>query len=713
MSNQPHKRGGRPQPLGRLGPAGSEHAQQHLIPVSPSMTIEEIVAQVRASDARQVELLVPNNTKALQSLAGCELLKQAAAESSVQLTLFTSDEMTAAAADRAKLDIVPVGGAIVGPPERPRPSAPVPRRPDRGAAGREAAPVDEDGRTRSDNGNTPARRPVAPNAGAADRVRAGSGGTDFLTDLQAFDQAQAAPPAAGVAVPTPEGALLFDAPGDLGVPRAGAEEYDAWAPAFDEMGETMAAEPAPQRVPSAPRRAFRREVEPVKRTPPASGGSPLLSTIGSIFPRPRWPAPPDDGVRTRRPEGNPAEPASRTRQSRRLLLWPLAIMALVAVLALGAWVATGGLRAATAENVVILRPAAAATELRRFDDVTIPVSATGPQDETSFAVQGMVLAQPVNVLVEGEAISQTVMPVGRASGTLILRNRNDQPLRIPAGTAVWASNGVQFTVDADSVVEPATVTLDGITYGRGQVTVTAGVPGAAGNIPAGTITAIPGLEGTLRVEHAAFTGGSDQEVPVVRTEDVNRVLPAALSQLYGRGLQALGQAAAGAPGLTLSQAAITPTLESLQQLTGFEMAVFPPIGGVADDGTFTLELRATFSGVAEPADRPLQQQIEEAARRQLVNYQGLSPEATIRVTSWQASGEQLLVDVEAQPPGAVQPIAPEVLADIKAGIAGKPREEAIAYLESLREAGTIGGFSQLPASWTVVPDQIEVQQEVQ
>ena len=51
----------------------------------PGATIEEIVAQVRGAASEHVELLAPNRTRALQSLAGCELLKQATVDAIGQL----------------------------------------------------------------------------------------------------------------------------------------------------------------------------------------------------------------------------------------------------------------------------------------------------------------------------------------------------------------------------------------------------------------------------------------------------------------------------------------------------------------------------------------------------------------------------------------------------------------------------------------------------
>ena len=98
-----------------------------LIPVSPDMAIEEIVARVWSLHTPHVELLVPDNTKALQSLAGCETLQQAASSTGIHLTLFTADEQTTEAAGMANLEVIGVGGSILAP------TTPMPEVGDRGS----------------------------------------------------------------------------------------------------------------------------------------------------------------------------------------------------------------------------------------------------------------------------------------------------------------------------------------------------------------------------------------------------------------------------------------------------------------------------------------------------------------------------------------------------------------------------------------------------
>ena len=60
----------------------------------------------------------------------------------------------------------------------------------------------------------------------------------------------------------------------------------------------------------------------------------------------------------------------------------------------------------------------------------------------------------------------------------------------------------------------------------------------------------------------------------MRTEDVNRVLPQAVSDLAGAATRALAADAAQDPSLTLATDTITPTSTSLHRLAGIEVAVF-------------------------------------------------------------------------------------------------------------------------------------------
>lgn len=686
-------------------PPDDLHTQ--LMPVRPAATVDEIVAQVVGPRNRQVELLVPNGTTALQSADGCAALRKAADEAGIHVLVFTADEQTLRAASSAGLDVLPVGRPIA-PPDRlqrrgpRRPASPfppaVPPGDNNGAYGGGAAPEPV----------FSAPRPRMPVDGAVPS-RQGQASSpvsdaDFLAGLAAFEQAQADDvPARGTMLATDEGAILFDAPGDLGVPRPVAADDEGWETAFDELGVTMASEPEsplplPPRVPGPDVPTGR---EPGLSRRAASGlpdGSPRRPKGGMLTAR-------DDGRSQRQAAPDQArEPRQRRWRS---LLWPLVMLGLVAVIG-GGWIGATRLGFGLAGPSIMLTPAVPQAQAQQVNGVIIPVRPDVAKDASSYALQGAVVEQPVNIAVAGEAISTTLTPIGRARGTLFLRNTLSQAVTVRAGTPVPAANGVQFVVAQTATVPAAAASLDGVTYGRGEVALVATIPGASGNISAGSITSIPGFEGTLRVEQGEFTGGSDQEVRIVRVEDVNRVLPEAISRLYAAGLQALQDKAPG--GLQLSTATITPTLESLQQLQGVEYGVFPPIGGVTPDGTFRVEVRATFGGVAEPAGAPLQQQLPVAVHNQLVNTGKIAADAQVQVKDWTVANGGLRVDALVAPAARVKALSPDFLREVERAIAGKPRNEATAYLQGLVKAGTIQSFSPIPDTWDKIPAGVSVRQ---
>jgi hypothetical protein len=675
-----------------------------LIPLLQTSSIDEIVAQVRATNKPEVELLVPNNMKALQSSAGCTILKHTVAEGGAQVTLFTNDDKTQRAAQSAGLTVIPVEGTVVGPAGPTGPTT------------HHSKVFWPQGRQRALERSTAAPVSAAGGAGtAASAAAPASSDEDFLAGLQAFEQTLDPAGRTGDEWSTDGGALLFDSEGERGLGRRVAQTRDAWELAFDDMGVAMTEEPAPPRAPQPaaeaipPRRGTTRQARTAAPTPAPSGRagrSMFGDALASVFPRrPRG----ANGSGNGDGGGTPPRTAPKSAAAPSGFN-PWIMVALAAVLLIAALVYTSGwLPWGTTAPTVALSPAPVQTEAQTYGDLVIPI-ADVPPPEGSAQVEAAVLSQPVSTLVQGQAISTTVAPIGRASGSLLLRNTLSQPVLLRAGTIVPAANGVQFVVDADVTIPASVITADGITFGRANATLTANVPGASGNIPAGSITAIPGYEGTLRVEQGAFSGGSDQEVLVVRAEDVNRVLPDALSRIYGTGSQALQLAAAGRSGFTLVTPTVSPTLESLQQLQGVEYAVFPPIGSVTTDGTFDLTMWATFNGVAEPTNRPITAQVATAARNLLVSDGRAAPDAEVQVTQWTIGPQGLVVAAAVQPAGSA-PVLPEALADeVRVAIAGRPRAEAVEYLQRLQAEGRIAAFGALPPSWETIPEDVVIVQ---
>jgi hypothetical protein len=112
----------------------------------------------------------------------------------------------------------------------------------------------------------------------------------------------------------------------------------------------------------------------------------------------------------------------------------------------------------------------------------------------------------------------------------------------------------------------------GITFGVADATLRARTPGGSGNIPLGTITSIPGYtgnQGPLAVaQPAPFSGGSDQQVQIVSPDDVSKLLPEGLTQLYAKGANHCLVRCSLASRLYKREStpAITPTQELLKNI---------------------------------------------------------------------------------------------------------------------------------------------------
>lgn len=682
----------------RLDLTGSG-SRDALLPLLPDATIDEIVAGVRTAGASQVELLVPNNTRVLQSLAGCELLKEAVAAAGLSVTLFTADEATIKAASRAELDVIAVGSSIL-PDKRPstfraKPLGQLERAPAPPVRSTPSEPLRQVANTpmvvTAPGFEEPEQSPVAPDDA-------------FLQRLRAFEQSQSPPLVApGETVETAEGSLLFDAPGDRGVPRS--NQRVAWNAAFDDMDATMAAEPAPQPV--------RRRDVPVASTQSKQVPDRKAAAL-------RWPFQKrTNSMRSaetavRRLQGGtvrqPQLEAKGVASESSRLLWLVVALAAGAI-GLIAWFGLGALGIGLGTQQITLTPPVPSSEMQTFTGLEVALANV----PAAGAIQGRVLEQPVRVLIQGQAISSTLVPIGRATGSLVLRNRGSFAVTVRAGQIIQAANGTTFTVDNEVTVPAATERPDGsgTIYGQGVAELTATVPGAAGNIPAGTIGGIPGVEATVRVEQGEFSGGSDQEVRIVRTEDVNRVLPQAVSDLSGAAIRALTAAVGQDPALALASDTITPTNANLRTLTGIEVAVFPPIGSVTSDGTFQVELRGVFRGMAGPTGQPVAEQLTQVVRNQLVTEGRIGEDAQIDIVGWRSGGPGLLVDATIRPSGRVVALSDTFLSDVQQQIAGLPRVDAEAYLQTLVVDNKIAGFSTLPNTWETVPEKVEIKPEQQ
>ncbi len=723
MSNKPsNERGGqRPAPRSpssmSLGQIGRDDTPL-LIPITPNSTVDEIARMVQEAGAPRVELLVPDGTTALQSIAGNETLREAAKAAGVRVSLFTSDEKTTHAARFAKLDVVSVGGTVASPgpgdlARRPTGARPAVKPPTALVPPTPAQPASRPNRMPPTPApTTPRRSPAQP----ATPAPVPANDDNFLSALDQFDQADAEPPRVQQ---SEQGALMFDVAGDVGVPRP-AQNDDEWEAALGDLDSTIgqdAPPPPPRQTPSQRQRTV---AEPRERLPRPSIFGALLGNFPARARRQREVPQEDEGPRMARPERTAEESAARRRQSRNLMLQALALIALLLVagaLVLYALNGTIDPRAAfnaafnTAPTLQIAAPVNRA-EAEEFSGQVVPLVREPVTNPASINVQGALLTAPVMVTLQGTAAGSTVAPIGFARGTITLRNRSSQAVSIPVGTEIDV-NGLRFVVEDTVTVPPAVATDVGITFGVGEATLVARNPGAEGNIPAGTITTIPGYSGTLVVSQPApFAGGNNQPVQIVSPADVEQLLPQALSRLYGQGVQSLQAQVQQLPGFALVQSAstpeITPTEELLKDVQPGDYSVFPPIGQVTEDGRFTLQVSETFAALASPLDQPIDQQLQRAVANQIKLQRPDLADAEVQITSWQRAEQGIMVDALVVPQSQTLEVPPELADEIGTQIAGKSRAEAQAYLDQLQANGAIGDF-QLPAEWDPVPTDVKVQ----
>lgn len=763
MSNNPpnDRRGQRPSPaslsLGQLG----RDDEPLLLPIPPSSSIEDIIRLMREAGSPRIELLVPDGTAALQTIAGNQMLRNAAAQAKIQLTIFTADEKTAQAAGLARIDVMSIGGKVAAPrpgdtPRRPTgqhraitpsqpPVTPRPAQP----TGQQAQPQAPS--QRSQSGATPSQQPArestqqvrrqAPGSAAAPRgatpaagMPAAADDQDFLSRLEAFDHSGA--PAGQQAGPrriqeSDEGALLFDVPGDIGVPRP-ADNDAEWAtfvqqpqrpaqPRKQPQPDVLADFPDPG--PNAQRRGQRGSLFDQQQERPS-----MLSALFGFLPSRARRAQPaqaadtavvdDENARMPRPERSVEETDARRRQARTMLIWPLIgagflLGALLLFMVLnGSWS-----QLLNRNSELVVEPPLSASDALTLTNQIVPLVREPVTAANSLNVQGVLISDTATVTRQASAAGKTLAPIGFASGTLLISNPSSQPITVPQGTLVLGG-GQEYTIDTTVTVPPAVSDFSGTRNGQAEATVTAKVAGAQGNIPADTIELIQGYSGSqgpLRIRQAApFEGGTDQEVAVVSPDDVNAILPDVLSQLYAQGVQKIQAQVNQLPGYALvasdSTPEISPTQELLRQIDPSSFEVFPPIGQVIApemNGTFTLKMSRRFEALASPVDQAIDEQLRRAIAS-LANAQGRNVQPSdVTITGWRRSDTGLAVDATITPRSGYASVPSEREQEIEAMLRGKSRAEAEQILQTLRDEGQIGNFS-LPESWATVPENLDI-----
>ena len=86
-----------------------------LVAVPPTSSLRKIIALMKKAGAHSVALLVPNGTKALQTLGGVTQLHDAAERAGVQLMLYAADQAIVQAARQAGVALIEAQGPIAPP----------------------------------------------------------------------------------------------------------------------------------------------------------------------------------------------------------------------------------------------------------------------------------------------------------------------------------------------------------------------------------------------------------------------------------------------------------------------------------------------------------------------------------------------------------------------------------------------------------------------
>jgi hypothetical protein len=645
-----------------------------LVLAMPTDSIEELFARIQLTGASHVQLLVPDGVAVLHDQDRVGQLRQLATDASITLELISSDPQTLAAAAAGNLATLAVSGAqVVAPAKLPTPP---PARPSAAAVTRPLARESEPTTT------APTTSAEADALAAMDAMRP----ADMVPPVTAGRSADATPPMAD------EDEELFAALQSL---SETVEESQAPAASAAEATRPVAPEPPPRRVSAADI-----ELDDAERRRAAQ----MDQRIGTRpVPRPA-PLPPEPAATV----GLPPEATGR-RSSR---TWPILVgLALVLIVLL---IAIAGVLLVLGRSVTItVMPPVADSEATPIEGLPIPI---GPPDvETGgVAVAAEPISSDVAFSVGGDVEGSTQAPSGTAGGVVTIWSLNQQPITIPAGTEFLAvtSGGseVPFVSTTDVVVPPASTTDQGAqivtTRGQAAVTVIARSPGSGSNVgansiqrmafPNGTVFRVD--SGTLQVVHDPLSGGSEEEVRIVKESDVQQVIGEALAGLDNQARAQLAGLAA-ARGLEIEPTTLTPRQAELEQLQGFDYSVSPAIGETLDPNNprFTLTVQARYSALATAPTRPLENQIGAALTEQL-RQAGLIRPGDCRapaITDWHWDGSALTIDGTIGPnqfdPSCTS-LSPATLSAVTDAVRGRSRSEAELALNQMIEAGLISAY---------------------
>jgi len=281
-------------------------------------------------------------------------------------------------------------------------------------------------------------------------------------------------------------------------------------------------------------------------------------------------------------ERGPLQPPRQRRRHRTALVVVVLLIAFLGV----AGGAAAYLLLPTASIVLTIRPA----PLAPVEFVATADPAATATDPAAALLPAMRLQIP---LAASGTFPATGKRVDEAPAVGSVTWTNCDPTRsysLPKGTPVRTVSGISFATDETVFLPVAILNPPKIACQDRVVGVTAAKTGTAGNVPAGTITVIPGQYNSVVISvrnPAPTSGGIRNEFPKITQKDVTAALAALGKQLDAQ----LAGGAAAPPALpagstafpgTATRDATTPTLDTTT-LVGQEVAQFDL--GVTSTGT--------------------------------------------------------------------------------------------------------------------------------
>ena len=291
-------------------------------------------------------------------------------------------------------------------------------------------------------------------------------------------------------------------------------------------------------------------------------------------------------VSARRPTTGRAAPATRKLPKQTSSMRSSAVLALVAVLLILA-VGIPAFVVPTAD-VTLKLPAKDYSHA-----VTLKAVATGQLGTDATTVPADQLANDFEATGTGKATSSAKVGIAPATGTVTFTNKGAALITIPSGTVITTINGTAFSTQAEAVVNVANSNVGASI----QVPIKAQAAGINGNVPAGSINAIPpdslnsiamynklsgsGLNLTVINEQATASGGVGN-TPAIAQQDIDATKAALRSTLNSQFTTWLAQKV-----MTGDHAGTVMTTETLVNA--------PTVGQTTADGTFTEKLRLSVS----------------------------------------------------------------------------------------------------------------------